>query len=118
MTEDKTPADICGGLSAFRNIGHRRKESKMAMKGNDTKIRCSFCGKTDDQVKKLIAGPNGTYICDECVGICAEIIDEELGADFESQMSDEINLHKPQEIKEFLDEAIKEINNQNMDKEI
>ena len=78
----------------------------MAMKGNDTKIRCSFCGKTDDQVKKLIAGPNGTYICDECVGICAEIIDEELGADFESQMSDEINLHKPQEIKEFLDEYV------------
>ena len=78
----------------------------MAMKGNDTKIRCSFCGKTDDQVKKLIAGPNGTYICDECVGICAEIIDEELGADFESEMSDEINLLKPQEIKKFLDEYV------------
>ena len=78
----------------------------MAMKGNDTKIRCSFCGKTDDQVKKLIAGPNGTYICDECVGICAEIIDEELGADFENEMSDEINLLKPQEIKNFLDEYV------------
>ena len=76
------------------------------MKGNDIKIRCSFCGKTDDQVKKLIAGPNGTYICDECVGICAEIIDEELGADFESEMSDEINLLKPQEIKKFLDEYV------------
>lgn len=78
----------------------------MAMKGNDIKIRCSFCGKTDDQVKKLIAGPNGTYICDECVGICAEIIDEELGADFENEMSDEINLLKPQEIKKFLDEYV------------
>lgn len=78
----------------------------MAMKGNDIKIRCSFCGKTDDQVKKLIAGPNGTYICDECVGICAEIIDEELGADFESEMSDEINLLKPQEIKKFLDQYV------------
>ena len=78
----------------------------MAMKGNDIKIRCSFCGKTDDQVKKLIAGPNGTYICDECVGICAEIIDEELGADFENEMSDEINLLKPQEIKNFLDEYV------------
>ena len=76
------------------------------MKGNDIKIRCSFCGKTDDQVKKLIAGPNGTYICDECVGICAEIIDEELGADFENEMSDEINLLKPQEIKKFLDEYV------------
>ena len=51
----------------------------MAMKGNDTRIRCSFCGKTEDQAKKLIAGPNGTYICDECVGICSEIIEEELG---------------------------------------
>ena len=45
---------------------------------NDDKFRCSFCGKTQDQVRKLIAGPNGAYICDECVDICAEIIDEEL----------------------------------------
>ncbi len=78
----------------------------MAVKGNDIKIRCSFCGKTEDQVQKLIAGPNGTYICDECVEICAEIIDEELGADFENEMSDEINLLKPEEIKKFLDEYV------------
>ena len=44
----------------------------------DDRIRCSFCGKTDGQVRKLIAGPNGAYICDECVDICAEIIEEEL----------------------------------------
>ena len=44
----------------------------------DEKIRCSFCGKTQDQVKKLIAGPNGAYICDECVDICSEIIEEEF----------------------------------------
>ena len=50
---------------------------------NDDKFRCSFCGKTQDQVRKLIAGPNGAYICDECVDICAEIIDEELENDEE-----------------------------------
>ena len=44
---------------------------------NDERLRCSFCGKTQDQVRKLIAGPNGAYICDECVDICAEIIEEE-----------------------------------------
>ena len=43
----------------------------------DDQIRCSFCNKTQDQVRKLIAGPNGVYICDECVEICADIIDEE-----------------------------------------
>ena len=59
----------------------------MAMKGNDTRIRCSFCGKTEDQAKKLIAGPNGTYICDECVGICSEIIEEELGAEYSNMVS-------------------------------
>ena len=44
----------------------------------EERIRCSFCGKTDGQVRKMIAGPNGAYICDECVDICAEIIEEEL----------------------------------------
>lgn len=48
------------------------------MKGNEPKVRCSFCGKTQEQVRKLIAGPNGTYICDECVEICAEICAEEV----------------------------------------
>ena len=45
---------------------------------NDDVFRCSFCGKSQDQVRKLIAGPNGAYICDECVDICAEIVEEEL----------------------------------------
>ena len=48
----------------------------MAIRGSD-KIRCSFCNKTEDQVRKLVAGPGGVYICDECIDICAEIIDEE-----------------------------------------
>lgn len=73
----------------------------------DERIRCSFCGKTDGQVRKLIAGPNGAYICDECVDICAEIIEEELEdeetADGEAE---EINLLKPKELNEFLDEYV------------
>ena len=48
------------------------------MSRNDDRIRCSFCGKTQNQVRKLIAGPNGAFICDECVDICQEIIMEEL----------------------------------------
>ncbi|MCR5236487.1 MAG: ATP-dependent Clp protease ATP-binding subunit ClpX [Lachnospiraceae bacterium] len=68
-------------------------------------IRCSFCGKTQEQVHKLIAGPSGTYICDECVAICADIIDEED----ESQGGEgdlNINLLKPEEINDFLNEYV------------
>ena len=54
----------------------------MAIKGNDMRIRCSFCGKTEDQVHKLIAGPDGAYICDECVEICSEIIQEEMEEEY------------------------------------
>lgn len=76
---------------------------------NDEKIRCSFCGKSQDQVRKLIAGPNGAYICDECVDICAEIIEEELeDEDFagEAPEAEEINLLKPEELNTFLDEYV------------
>ena len=77
---------------------------------NDDKFRCSFCGKTQDQVRKLIAGPNGAYICDECVDICAEIIDEELENDEAAgevaEPEDEINLLKPEELKAFLDDYV------------
>ena len=76
----------------------------MANKGNEPKIRCSFCGKTEDQVRKLIAGPGGAYICDECIGICSEIIDEQFRTP--APASDEINLMKPVEIKEFLDDYV------------
>lgn len=76
---------------------------------NDDKIRCSFCGKSQQQVRKLIAGPNGAYICDECVDICSEIIDEELmdapNADAEQEAID-INLLTPQEMKSFLDDYV------------
>lgn len=70
------------------------------------KIRCSFCNKTEDQVRKLIAGPNGIYICDECVDICAEIIEEELEEEYAAEDTGEINLLKPMEIKAFLDDYV------------
>ena len=50
----------------------------MAEKIIEGKVRCSFCQKTEDQDRKLIAGPDGAYICDECVGICSEIMEEEF----------------------------------------
>lgn len=78
----------------------------MANKSDDGKtLRCSFCGKTQDQVRKLIAGPNGAFICDECVDICSEIIEEEF-EEYEEIISEEINLLKPQEIKKFLDDYV------------
>lgn len=76
----------------------------MAGKFDDKKLRCSFCNKTQDQVRKLIAGPNGAYICDECVDICAEIIEEEFD-DYTAEKL-EINLIKPKEIKSFLDQYV------------
>jgi ATP-dependent Clp protease ATP-binding subunit ClpX len=75
---------------------------------SDDKFRCSFCGKPQEQVRKLIAGPNGAYICDECVDICAEIIEEELEDEDVSGFDEEeqINLLKPEEMKAFLDEYV------------
>ena len=75
----------------------------MAGRNSDDQIRCSFCNKTQDQVRKLIAGPNGVYICDECVDICADIIEEEYEDEAPEEAMD-INLLKPVEIKEFLDD--------------
>lgn len=80
----------------------------MSQGRSEERIRCSFCGKSQSQVRKLIAGPNGTYICDECVEICTEIIDEEFENDFSlsSQEDFGINLLKPQEMKAFLDDYV------------
>lgn len=72
----------------------------------DGKVRCSFCGKTQEQVNRLISGPNGAYICDECVDICAEIIEEESMERGDGSQKEEINLLKPQELKDFLDEYV------------
>lgn len=75
---------------------------------NDDQIRCSFCNKSQAQVKKLIAGPNDTYICDECVEVCSEIIEEEMVYDENDSWTpfSDINLLKPEEIKEFLDDYV------------
>ncbi len=82
-------------------------------KHEDDKLKCSFCGKTQDQVKKLIAGPE-VYICDECVELCNEILDEEFfeakdkeaSSDNETTEKDEKKIPKPHEIKAYLDQYI------------
>ncbi len=65
-------------------------------------LKCSFCGKFQDQVKRLIAGP-GVYICDECIELCSEIIDEELNEDVDFELKD---VPKPKEIKHVLDQYV------------
>lgn len=73
----------------------------------DDKVRCSFCGKTQDQVRKLIAGSNNVYICDECIDLCGEILEEEFDGHEDAGLDfNEINLLKPKEIKSFLDEYV------------
>ena len=80
-------------------------------KHDDDKLKCSFCGKTQDQVKKLIAGPE-VYICDECVELCNEILDEEFfeskdkesSAEGENIEKSEKPIPKPHEIKAYLDQ--------------
>ena len=78
----------------------------MAGKKDEGRLKCSFCGKTQDQVRKLIAGP-GVYICEQCVDLCNEIIEDELDSGNLSYDNEtEINLLKPKEMKEFLDEYV------------
>lgn len=81
----------------------------MAGRNIEDKIRCSFCGKSQEQVRKMIAGPNGAYICDECVDVCTEIIEEELEEEESGKhekLAEEIHLYKPEELKAFLDEYV------------
>ncbi len=76
----------------------------MAGKNDETnKLRCSFCGKTQDQVKKLIAGPN-VYICDECIDLCSDILDEEY--ETLAKEDEAFNVPKPKEIKATLDQYV------------
>lgn len=77
----------------------------MSGRNSQDKIRCSFCNKTQDQVRKMIAGQDGVYICDECIDLCAEIMEEEY-EEFEEEKKLSINLLKPLEIKQFLDEYV------------
>lgn len=73
---------------------------------NDDQIRCSFCNKTQKQVRKLIAGPAGAFICDECIDVCTEILEEELEYEEGKNPFEGITLFKPEEIKAFLDEYV------------
>lgn len=79
----------------------------MAGKNSGNDVRCSFCNKTQDQVRKMIAGPSGVYICDECIEICGDILEEEFD-DSNTQTSEKVDfkLLKPVEIKKFLDEYV------------
>ena len=78
----------------------------MAGKRSDDKIRCSFCGKSQDQVRKMVAGPSGIYICDECVEICNDIVTEELEDTDYDAIDFDFKLLKPVEIKNFLDDYV------------
>jgi len=68
-------------------------------------LKCTFCGKSQRQVRKLIAGPASVYICDECVELCNEIVEEELGAQTK-ESTESLDLPNPREIKAFLDEYV------------
>lgn len=74
----------------------------MAKFDDKKQLKCSFCGKNQEQVRRLIAGP-GVYICDECIELCQEIIDEEFDEELDTEMQD---VPKPAQIKEFLDQYV------------
>lgn len=74
----------------------------MAKSDDRKQVKCSFCGKMQENVRRIIAGP-GVYICDECVDLCSEIINEEFVEEYTSDMD---NLPKPQEIKNYLDQYV------------
>lgn len=81
----------------------------MPSKNDDNKIICSFCGKTQEEAKKLVAGPKNIYICDECVDLCCQIIYEEFPNELnslDSELDLNFNLPKPKEIKKTLDEYV------------
>lgn len=79
----------------------------MAGRNSEDKVRCSFCGKSQQQVRKMVSGPNGAFICDECIGICSEIIEEELmGIHHGTKEQMDINLLTPREMKQFLDDYV------------
>ncbi|SEP64516.1 ATP-dependent Clp protease ATP-binding subunit ClpX [Lachnospiraceae bacterium RM5] len=68
--------------------------------------KCSFCGTREGLVRKLLAGKNNVYICDECVDLCRDILDEEFYNGYEESFETDVKLYKPKKIKEFLDEYV------------
>src|SRR5574344_2089013 len=83
---------------------NQRIKGDVMLKFGDEKgqLKCSFCGKTQDQVRKLVAGP-GVYICDECIELCNEIIEEEFSEDVEVELKD---VPKPKDIRQILDQYV------------
>ncbi len=77
----------------------------MAIKMGEDLVRWSFCNKTQNQVRKMISGPNGAFICDECIDVCSEILEEEYEYE-ERTRFDDINLLTPEELKAFLDDYV------------
>jgi ATP-dependent Clp protease ATP-binding subunit ClpX len=78
----------------------------MATRRDDSPLRCSFCGKSQKEVKKLVAGPAGVYICEECIGLCNDIIAEEVEAEADTPVSGSPVMLKPSEIKAVLDDYV------------
>ena len=77
----------------------------MAGKNNNRDICCSFCGRTNNEVKKLIAG-DGVFICDQCIDLCSKILEEENGSGKKSKGQCKINLIKPMDMKKHLDDYV------------
>ena len=76
------------------------------MAKNSAIIKCSFCGKLQEAVKKIIAGPNNVYICDECVAVCQNIMDTEMFEGYEDEEISSTNIPSPAEIKRILDDYV------------
>ena len=72
----------------------------------DTRLRCSFCGRTEEQVMKLISGPDGVYICDICIGLCNDILEEDEIELSRLDLGTGINLMRPEDIHAILDDYV------------
>ncbi len=83
-------------------ILNRRGDQMFKFNDEKGQLKCSFCGKSQEQVRKLVAGP-GVYICDECIELCTEIVEEELGHEEELDMKD---IPKPKDIRQILDQYV------------
>src|ERR1044071_2285242 len=98
----RDPGGYGGMAGAFTRYGDEMAGKNVGTKDNQT-LCCSFCGKSQKEVKKLIAGPT-VYICDECIGLCNDIIAEEI--DREESKDTKLRIPRPSEIKAILDEYV------------
>src|SRR5699024_10546786 len=101
FTEIPKPKEICDILDDYV-IGQDRAKKNLSVRSEKGQLKCSFCGKSQEQVRKLVAGP-GVYICDECIELCTEIVEEELGSEEETEFTE---IPKPKEICDILDDYV------------